>query len=66
MGKLDIDILLGELKKKLPIGFAEMSPEHKLHFLVVAADEIIAPEGTWILINADMPLSELLDIRAKQ
>ncbi len=42
--------------------FAGKSPKEKLEAVLLAADEVLQPEGNYILVNADLPLKNLLGL----
>lgn len=54
--------VLKQIQDKLPQDWATMSPEHKLHFLLKAADEVLKMGGKWILVDGTMTLLQLLEL----
>ena len=61
-GVLNVDLpdLFVEIGKRLPTNWSELDTPTKLHHLVKAADEVLKPEGNWILLNGDKTMMELL------
>ena len=60
MGAQTTDEILAEIKEKLPENFDGLSGEEKLSLLLQAADAVLGIEGTWILVNGDLTLLELM------
>lgn len=52
--------LLQQIKQHLPDGWPDMESIHQLHFLMVAADDVLKPGGNWILVDGNMTLKEAL------
>jgi len=47
-----------QLIHNLPNTFFDETSELQLHHLMVAADKVFQPKGTWVLLNADMTFTE--------
>lgn len=57
---LSTEDFLIELKNKLPENWPSMSEDLRLHHLMKATNEVLKPLGSWVLVNADMTLLELI------
>lgn len=55
-----LDSIFREIKKQLPLGWEDLKPEEQLHFLLLSADEVLKPNGDFILLNASLTMRELL------
>jgi len=43
--------------------FRNGTPEQKLEKVIIASDHLLQPNGNFILVNADLPLKELLQLQ---
>jgi hypothetical protein len=52
------------IRESLPQGWLELSEDLKLHHLLHAINLTLRPTGTWILVNGDQTLLQLLSEKA--
>lgn len=52
--------ILIKIGKKLPENYADLSPELKMHYLVLSANQVLDPPDDYILIRANMTIKEAL------
>lgn len=55
-----IDEIFAEIKALLPTTWPALTGPQKLHHLLKAVNEVLRPDGNWILVNGDLSLLELL------
>jgi len=55
-----LERLLSEIKHGLPLGWETLAPEQQLHFLLISADDVLKPQGDYILLDASLTMRELL------
>lgn len=57
----EVDRVFESVKAALPEGWMSLSEDLKLHHLLQAINQTLKPNGTWILVNGDLTLLDLLN-----
>ena len=60
----DLDEVFSKIKIGLPPDWLAMSEDLRLHHLLVSVNEVLRPQGSWVLINGDMTLIDLIGERS--
>lgn len=58
--KEELEMVFASIKDGLPQGWIHLSEELKLHHLLQAVNLTLRPKGTWILVNGNQTLLDLL------
>lgn len=56
----EIDQIFSKIKSHLPQDWLTQSEELRLHHLLDAINETLHPKGSWVLVNGEMTLLQLL------
>ncbi len=59
--RAEVDKVFESIKAALPEGWTSLSEDLKLHRLLQAINQTLNPNGTWILVNGDLTLLDLLN-----
>ena len=61
----EMDMIFSSIKESLPKGWLQLSEELKLHHLLQAINLTLRPKGTWILVDGDRSLLDLLNAKTQ-
>ena len=56
----EVEKIFASIKEALPPEWLALSEDLKLHHLLQAVNLTLRPKGTWILVNGDLTLLDLL------
>ena len=57
----EVEKIFASIREALPEGWLSLNEDLKLHHLLQAVNQTLSPKGTWILVNGDLTLLDLLD-----
>ena len=57
----ELEKVFANVIEALPSGWMTLSEDLKLHHLLQAVNLTLRPKGTWILVNGDLTLLDLLN-----
>lgn len=57
----EVERIFVSIREALPDGWISLSEDLKLHHLLQAINQTLSPKGTWILVNGDLTLLDLLN-----
>ena len=56
----EVEKVFASIIEALPSGWLSLTEDLKLHHLLQAVNLTLRPKGTWILVNGDLTLLDLL------
>lgn len=57
----ELDKVFAQIKTRLPADWLENTEELRLHLLLEAINYVLKPSGSWVLVNGDMTLLQLIN-----
>ena len=60
----EMEMIFTSIRERLPKGWLSLSEDLKLHHLLQAVNLTLRPKGTWILVDGDRTLLDLLNGKA--
>lgn len=58
--KEEVEKIFSSIKENLPNGWIHLNEDLKLHHILQAVNLTLRPKGSWILVNGDLTLLELM------
>lgn len=57
----EVERIFASIREALPKEWLSLNEDLKLHHLLQAINQTLSPNGTWILVNGDLTLLDLLN-----
>jgi len=56
----ELDRIFAEIKTSLPQDWLSLQEDLRLHHLLLSINKVLKPTGTWVLVNGEMTLLQLI------